>query len=60
MHRRTFASGRVAATLAPPRARAQAPARPARVGVLLYSDHVADPNVRAFSRSSRARTGVID
>jgi putative ABC transport system substrate-binding protein len=53
MHRRTFAAGLALTAMAPGRARAQAPARTARVGVLLYSDPANDPNVRAFRTGMR-------
>jgi putative ABC transport system substrate-binding protein len=53
MHRRIFVTGLALGALAPVRARAQTPARAPRLGVLLYSDPGADPNMRAFRERIR-------
>ena len=51
--RRTFLAGALGAALAPGPARAQTGGRVVRVGVLLYSSAVIDPNVRAVVEALR-------
>ena len=51
--RRALVRGLVLTVLAPVAAGAQAPARAARVGVLLFSDPGSDPNMRAFREGLR-------
>jgi putative ABC transport system substrate-binding protein len=54
MDRRAFLGGLTGGLLAaPPAARAQKPARPAKIGLLLYSAPQLDPNVAALRQSLR-------